>query len=217
MVYYDTNIWVSYMLGDRDDYYVYCKPLIDDIETGEKVAIGSYLVIMEAIHVLRQRIVEKREFTGGDRAECDKNIPVADSLVKKFMSKMKKLAEKQKIIIVGSNKTVDYHHHTTLGKLNDYFGYVRPVSICPYCKKGRVGREKQNTCPSCNSSPGSVNKYQYKALGHADIEHAYFARYNSVSIFCSADTSFHGLKNDPDFSPIKFQIIKHPDRFHGRS
>ena len=205
------------MLGDRDDYYVYCKPLIDDIETGEKVAIVSYLVIMEAIHVLRQRIVEKREFAGGGRTECDKNIPVADLLVKKFMSKMKKLADKQKVILVGSNKTVDYHHNTTLKKLTGYFGYVRPVSICPYCKTGRVGRKRQNTCPSCNNSPRSVNGYQYKALGHADIEHAYFARYDFVQVFCSADTSFQGLANDPDFSPIKFQIIKHPDQFHSRS
>ena len=149
------------MLGDRDDYYANCKPLIDNIENGKKVAVVSHLLIMEAIHVLRQRTVEKAEFTGSNRTECDKNIPVANLLVKKFMSKMKKLAGERKIIFARSNKTIIYHHHATLEKLNGYFGYVRPVSICPYCERGRVGRDRRNTCPSCNNSLGPINKYQY--------------------------------------------------------
>jgi len=55
-------------------------------------------------------------------------------------------------------------------------------------------------------------KYRYKALGHADIEHAYFALYSSAVLFYSTDTSFEDLRNDSDFGSMGFEIIPHPSR-----
>ena len=46
LVYYDTNIWVSYMLGRSDHFYNVCKPLIEDVERKRCVAIVSHLTIM---------------------------------------------------------------------------------------------------------------------------------------------------------------------------
>ena len=179
------------MLGDRDEYYAMCKPLIDRVKNGEKVAVVSYLVILEAIHVLRRRTIAKSEFGGSGRDEYNKNISTAKTLVRGFMSEIYKLSEEKKIIIAIHDKTTLHHHHrTTMKKLNSYFGYVRTVSVCPYCEQGRVGRRGNNACPSCNANHKPISKYQYKALGHADIEHAYLATYSSVSLFYSTDTSW---------------------------
>ena len=95
-------------------------------------------------------------------------------------------------------------------KLSNRVGYVRVKSICPYCEKGRVNRDHENKCPSCNNTQESVKKYQYKGLGHADIEHAYFALYDFVSFFYSSDTSFKDLIKDPDFRTINFEILPNP-------
>ena len=47
IVYYDSGVWVSYMLGSTDHFYTVCKPLIDDVEHGRCVGVVSYLNIME--------------------------------------------------------------------------------------------------------------------------------------------------------------------------
>ena len=42
VVYYDSNIWVSYMLGRNDNFYSICKPLIEDIERKRRVLLLSH-------------------------------------------------------------------------------------------------------------------------------------------------------------------------------
>ncbi len=204
------------MLGEKDGYYASCKPLIEDIESKRKIAVVSHLVIIEAIHVLRQRIIEKSRFAGDDRTERDRIIDVANAIVGKFVSMAVKLSKEKKIIIARPDRKIHEHHCTVMKKMKGYFGHVRTVSMCPYCEKGRVGREDQNVCPSCKNSRKPLSRHQYKALGHADIERAYFASYHSVPLFCSTDKSFRDLKNDSDFGRTTFQVIPHPstrDRF----
>ena len=198
------------MLGDKDDYYSVCKPLIENIETRKKIAIVSYLTIMETVHALRRRIVEKSDFTGPDRSECMSKIPTVKSQIKEFIRRINELSKQQKIIIPRPSTKISEHHSTALKKLNNYFGRIRPMAICPYCEKGYVGRDAENKCPSCGNNHNSINKYQYKGLGHADIEHAYLARSSNAPLFYSTDTSFSELNGDPDFGSMSFKIIPHP-------
>ncbi len=174
MVYYDTNVWVSYMLGDKDAYYAHCKPLVENVENRKKIAVVSYLVIIEVIHVLRQRITEKSKFVGDGRIERDGIIARANALVVEFISIIDTLSKEQKIIIARSGQKIHEHHHTVMKKMVGYFGHVRTVSMCPNCKKRWAGRESQINCPSCKSGHRLLSKYQYKALGHADMEQGLF-------------------------------------------
>lgn len=52
---------------------------------------------------------------------------------------------------------------------------------------------------------GSIRKKQYRALGHADIEHAYLADYGGAREFHTMDLSFRDLDGDPDFD-VKFVV-----------
>lgn len=211
-MYYDTGVWVAYMLGDKDDYYPVCKPLIENIETRKKIAIVSYLTIMETIHALRRRIVEKSDFTGDSKDECRSKIPIVKNVIKEFIRRVNELSKQKKIIIPRPSTKISEHHSTALKKLNNYFGRVRPMNICPYCKKCYVGRNAKNECISCNNKLDSINVYQYKGLGHADIEHAFLAHNSNTTSFYSTDTSFNDLKGDPDFGSMSFKIIPHPSR-----
>ena len=198
------------MLGDKDAYYAHCKPLVENVENRKKIAVVSYLVIIEVIHVLRQRITEKSKFVGDGRIERDGIIARANALVVEFISIIDTLSKEQKIIIARSGQKIHEHHHTVMKKMVGYFGHVRTVSVCPSCKKRWAGRESQNNCPSCKSGHRLPSKYQYKALGHADMEHAYLARCSSVPLFYSTDKSFGDLRNDSDFGQTIFKIIPNP-------
>lgn len=55
------------------------------------------------------------------------------------------------------------------------------------------------------SVEGGVKRGKYKALGHADVEHAYWADYGRASEFHTMDSDFECLRGDPDFD-VKFIV-----------
>ena len=59
LVYYDSGIWVAYFLGEADHHHEISKYLVGLVEKGEKRAVVSYLLIMEATHVIRRRVVQR--------------------------------------------------------------------------------------------------------------------------------------------------------------
>ena len=59
-----------------------------------------------------------------------------------------------------------------------------------------------------SSVQGTIKNRGYRALGHADIEHAYLADYGGAREFHTTDLSFRDLDGDPDFG-VKFVV-------HGR-
>ncbi len=91
LVYYDTNIWVGYMLGSKDRHYVRCKALVENIKNGKKVAIVSYLVMMETIHVLRERVVARGGFIGDDRNELDSKRTSAEIISEEFTQRISEM------------------------------------------------------------------------------------------------------------------------------
>ena len=50
-----------------------------------------------------------------------------------------------------------------------------------------------------SSVRGTVKSKEYRALGYADIEHAYLADYGGAREFHTTDLSFRDLDGDPDF------------------
>jgi len=118
-VYYDTNVWIGYMLGEQDDYFPLCKPLIDNLESGKKVAVVSYAVILEVIDTMRRKIPKRMEFTGGSREECGSKIPLIDAKIVEFVKKINKYAKERKILIIKPYESVSTskYHSAKITKL----------------------------------------------------------------------------------------------------
>ena len=163
--------------------------------------------MMETTHVLRGRIVAKSEFVGDGRDECVSRQTSAKILSEEFTQRISELGKQEKIIVASPELGITKHHQIVLRKLQNCIGYVRTVSACPYCRGGRVSSCSEIKCPSCSGSFKPIERYQYKALGHADLEHAYLAKYAGASLFYSTDKSFRDLIGNPDFDSITFKII----------
>ena len=196
------------MRGSSDKFFRQAKELITKVLSGEKVAVVPQLVLLETIHALRQKITENSTYTGQTQEDCDVIRSQINEAVQYFLNRVYTMANDRKILLVKPNVSIETHHARVLKKSIDYFGYLRPISICPYCKNGWVGRQAQNVCMHCSHAESSIKKYHYKGLGHADLEHAFFALSNRVKEFHSADKSFNDLKRDSDFKNISFYIIR---------
>lgn len=211
LVYYDTNVWVSYMLGRRDDYYQRCSRLVADVEEGRKVAIVSHPVVIETMHVLRKKFADRGGVTEAEVLGRD-SLEATQPDVDRFARVLRRMAAARKVVIPEHGMRMSDHYDALLGKFSRYSGYFRRISVCPYCGDGRVPRGHGNECPSCGAGRRSVRSYQYKALGLVDMEHAYLARNAGAEAFYSSDTSFRDLEGDPDFAPMRFEIIPHPSK-----
>lgn len=184
--------------------------MIDQIEKRTSIAIVSPLVIAETIHSLRQRISQKTPFEG---ESIEKRKGIEQEIrheVHEFMKRINQFSKDKKIIIPQPEIKLKEYHHRLLQKTQNYFGYVRVMSNCPYCKNGKVSKESTNKCESCGKEHQSIQQYQYKGLGHADLEHAFLAKDAQVTELHSSDRSFQDLKKDSDFGDINFIFIPNP-------
>ena len=209
-VYYDTNIWVAWMLGSTDEFFPKARLLIDNVCSGKNIAIVSNLVILETIHVLRRKITENSQYVGSNRENYDNLERQINKKIRIFIGSIIAMANDKKIFIPKSHLSIAAHHSMVLEKSRSYFGYLRTISICSNCKKRSARRSVQDTCKHCNSANDLIHRYDYKGLGHADLEHVFFARSNYVKEFHSADKSFKGLTKDSDFKSINFKILQSP-------
>lgn len=208
LVYYDTNIWVSYMLGQDDNFYNVCKPLIEDIEHRRRVAVVSYLTVMESIHAIRRRVAIVSLPAESGRTISQRET-LARNCVNKFVKFVGSLSIQKKIIIVRPTQSIATHHLAVLNKLKTIFGRVDLNLYCTNCQRRYLVQRHSDNCPSCGGSLTYSNRYEYRGLSHADIAHAYFARYGGASLFYSTDKSFDDLSDDPDFlGSIAFTVLK---------
>lgn len=169
MVYYDTGVWVAYFLGKLDPHNQISCNLVELVENGEKRAIVSYLLIMEATHVIRRRIVQRHNPNATNMMEA------AMAASGRFTEYVFNGLESGKLILVRSNG-IDGHDYRTFRKASSIRGEIREIK-------------------------------EYRALGHADVEHAYLADYGGALEFHTLDRSFDVLSNDPDFG-VKFVVHK---------
>lgn len=195
------------MLGTQDDFYSLCKPLIDDVESGTTTVVVSYLILLETIFTIERRITEKFPCVD-DSAE--KRLEIKEKIqttIREFVRYIVKLSKEKKIIVPRSSKNITDHHKEVLEKMQNYFGYVRIRNECTICGKGTVKRNDQPKCPNCQHEIEKIQRYQYKGLGHADLEHAFLAKNSNSKKFFSSDKSFKDLVSDSSFSTIDFKII----------
>ena len=206
LVYYDTNIWIAWMRGKSDKFFPQAKKLVDEVLSGKKIAVMSQLVLLETIHALRQKIAQNSPYDNRNTNKHDIQTQI-NKTVQQFLNSVRIMVEDGHVIILNPSASVASHHNRVLQKSVKYFGYLRIIGICPYCENGWVGRHASNTCGHCGHTKNSIKKYNYKGLGHADLEHAFFALSGHATEFYSADKSFMDLKNDSDFDNISFRIV----------
>ena len=198
------------MRGSTDKLFPQAQLLIDNVLSGKNIAAVSYLVILETIHVLRRKITENSRYVGSNRKNYDNLEVQISEEVNNFIKSIYAMAKDGKILIPKPNISIAAHHLTVLRKSRSHFGYLRTVSTCSRCKKRSAGRNVQGVCKHCNHAGNLTYRYDYKGLGHADLEHVFFAHYNRVKEFHSADKSFRNLIRDSDFKSIDFNIIQLP-------
>lgn len=182
LVYYDTNIWVAWMVGESDKFYPQAKELIDRITSGRNVAVVPDLILLEGIHAIRKRVTTTSPYTGSapeDYAAIRRKI---DAITEDFVCTVGKMSKAGQVLAINPNLDVANHHARVLSKLRGYSG-------------------------SLHTARGQ-NRYRYGGLGHADFEHAFLALFYNVPEFHTADRSFEDLKDDPDFSGMRFNIVK---------
>ena len=161
---------------------------------------------MESIYVLRKRMVGKSS-SAGSSANASQREALARNYVNKFVKLIDNLSDQEKITIIRPNLSITAHHSTVLNKLKTIFGWVKLSLHCANCKRRHLVQKHSDKCPVCGGYLTPSSRYKYKGLGHADIEHAYFARYGGASTFYSTDKSFDDLSGDRDFSGLVTFVV----------
>ena len=183
LVYYDTNIWIAWMRGSTDKLFPQALLLIDNVLSGKNIAVVSYGVILETIHVLRRKITENSQYVGSNRENYDNLEGQINKKINNFINSIYAMAKDGKILMPKPNLSVTTHHSRVLEKSRSYFGYLRTISTCSRCKKRRAQRSAQDICEHCNRANNLTHRYNYKGLGHADLEHVFFAHFSRVKEF----------------------------------
>lgn len=184
LVYYDTNIWAAWILGESDLFSTQAQTLIEGVTSGKNVAAVSDLVLLETIHVIRKKVARNSQYTGDspeDHAAVQNKI---NAITQDFIGRIREMARKKQVLIIRPKLRAADHHARVLAKFEKYFGHTRTISR------------------------GSAKEYRYKGLGHTDFEHAFLAHSYGVKEFYSADKSFEDLKNDPDFAGMRFNTVE---------
>ena len=182
-VYYDSNVWVSYMRGSRDRFFSMCSPLFDRVERGLVFVVVSHLAMAETIHALRKLTTDEFKPTFGATGDHAKIQSECESVGKRLVEYVNSLVDNKNAEIVNYSDALFEHHSRVLSKISDYSGRI---------------------------TGGLKSKYRYAGLGHADIEHAYLASYAKVPEFYSTDKAFDALNGDPDFVGASFKVLRLP-------
>lgn len=203
-VYYDTNIWVAYMLGEKYRSHHLCKPMIDAVEQEQIIVVVSDLISLELIHVIRRRVFEK--YSAREGITASKIESVAKKITSSFNNKIGRFERQRKGIFVSPMESVAMHHSVLHAKLAALTGYAKFAWYCKKCQRTHLAHTHNSACPACDAV-NPTKKYRYKGLGHADLEHVFFAIHGRASAFYTLDWGFDVLKHDPDFSSIVFRRL----------
>lgn len=187
-IYLDTSVWVSYILGKGEHNYDYAASVMERIDNNTYTAIVTHLVLMEIIGVIRQKIASKEGYTGQldstKKAEIKEKM---DSIIKVAIEKITDWENEGKVEIRNIDDSVDRLLRNAFGFFKDYFGFIREIQLCSKCQRNLDNK-----------------KYDYKALGQYDIQHALLAKALDAKIFIAFDKSFRDLKGVTTFKNITF-------------
>lgn len=204
-VYYDTGIWVSYIVGPSDRYFADCKPLIDDVRRGDRIAVVSHPLIMETQYALRKKYARAPAF---DMPEPGYARQATQPAVDRFAAVMKSLMEGNMATLPSYGMGVGDYHEEMAGWYGGYCGRFRQISVCRGCGSHFPWAGRGGACMSCGAAYEPSVRHRYGMLSPADMEHAYLARHGLASEFYTNDAAFDDLNGDPRFFPMRFNVVR---------
>lgn len=187
-VYFDSSIWISYLLKDR--HYDNAKSLFYAVENDKYTVIVSTLVLLEVIEVMRKRITQKERYKGLTESLKKQLKNKIDEKIREFIDKTTNLAKQGKILILDPDENVSSYFQKTLNVLSPYFGNIAHTSFCIFCQRTRSFQ------------------YLYKGVGHYDIEHAFNAKLCGATEVFAFDYSFEHFSQIPDFNGLSFTVLR---------
>ena len=188
-VYLDSSIWISHILQEkRNNRAQTVQQLFHQIEEDEGVILISHLVLLEVLEVIRKRITENEPYTDlGD----DKKKEITDKVQEKtnlFLKALSRLIREHRVALIDSQKPVDQWFKATYSIFVSSSG---DISAHNYYPDG--GRR-------------ALPKYQYRGVGHYDIQHALTAQEFSAGDLHTFDQGFVELEGHQEFEGMNFLI-----------
>lgn len=189
LVYLDTAIWASYIIGSSDHHFGFASVVIEKMEKGEYQVILSKLAMMETIDVIRKRVTqnEKYDQTGLTETKRGQIKKIVDDKIAKFIAATTEWEKDGKILM--SDGMMSYHDfiHDSFLHILSYWGTIREVWKCGFC-----------------NAELKPNRYLYKGLGQYDFQHIKIAKILNADEFITTDKAFNDLNRTGKFSPLLF-------------
>jgi hypothetical protein len=177
-------------MGDPDITNSQVYSQIDRLNSGKDVAAVSYLVLLEVIEVIRNKVIQREHFNGVDQIEIDRIKEKANLKVKEFIDYITQLSTEGKVQILNSKVPFEEHLERSIKELRSIDFRIYNYHKCKICK--------QPIDPV----------YAFKGLGQTDIQHAIIAKNIQCDEIVSADQWFNTLKGKKEFADIKITTIK---------
>jgi predicted nucleic acid-binding protein len=193
-IYVDSSVWLNYFLPDNSDYYQRAKTQIERIKDNSDYFLISFLVMMEIIGVIRQRVIEREEHSGLSTDKIQEIKLKAQREVEKVLSNLDALQEKDRLRMINpTGNASDFHNHTLCLLQNLDLDSIGKIEDRRKCSKCRTYYQKP--------------KYKLVCLGHYDFQHAFIAKQHSTTEIISSDRAFLQLPNFEEFKDIKITIV----------
>lgn len=186
MVYFDSSIWLSYLLGDR--HQAKAAKLMERIDKGGDIALVSTLVMLEILEVIRKRITEAENYVGLTESAKRGIESKIKGKTREFIDKMTRLVGQGKAMLVDPDESLVDYFKKTLSLFLPYLGDVERFDYCFICRRRTAVR------------------YRYRGLGHFDIQHAINARESSANEIASFDKAFSQLHKISGFDSLKVTV-----------
>jgi predicted nucleic acid-binding protein len=191
-IYFDTNVWIAYLLQDPDQYAI-AKKQIERILSGEEIGLISFLVLCEIIDVAKKVLLEPRSYKGNDKTYLETIKADINARVRAIVERIITLEKEGKLIIVNSECSLETC-------------YRKIFEILP-CLNDEIVRN--NYCPKCDrriDPPG----YKYRKLGHFDIQHAFTAKEKYATEIVTFDKAFPQLHQLKGFEKFPVNLLEVP-------
>lgn len=187
LVYFDSSIWLSYLLQDR--HYLDAEKSLKRIEEGDDIALISSLIMLEIIEVIRKRITENESYVGLTADVKQKIKTSIDEKTREFIDKVTKLVAQGKAEIRNPEEPLEGYLKETLALFSPNFGEISEFDYCFICNR------KTNM------------RYRYRGLGHYDMQHAMNAKDCHAKEIVSVDKAFSQLRNIQEFNSLKVTVL----------
>ena len=207
-IYVDTNILVSYLLGEKDEDFELAERVFQDVENGKYAMLISNFTLMETLHALRTIITRRKYQELRNGLSQSELINIANS--KDFAQTVNEESMKAFKVIV-DKITSDSQHFIFEPDTSVYPGEMFSRGLQILLSTTGLLRVFRFRCQKCNSyircSRCKVNsEIVYKEINAPDLIHLYIAEILQCEQFFTMDKYF---ANIPEKSRrIKIEVLE---------